>query len=266
MLTGNNHAFVVCAYKENPFLENTLESLEQQTIKSQIIISTSTPNEHICQIARKHNIPITVNKNPSTAGADWNHGYDEVDADLVTLAHQDDYYDADYLENILAAANQYDQRDLSLLFTDYYEIRNGERVDGNALLKIKEKMNAPLKSPRFNGSKLVKRRILGLGDSICCPSVTYAKCNIGRSIFDTKYINSCDYKTFVNLASAQGRFVYIPKRLMGHRIYEESATTLNLADNIRKKEDEEILATLWPKPIAKFINSLYSISEKSNEL
>jgi hypothetical protein len=41
--------------------------------------------------------------------------------------------------------------------------------------------------------------------------------------------------------------VYIPEILMGHRISEDSATTRNLANNIRQKEDLEIFEEFWPK-------------------
>ena len=89
---------------------------------------------------------------------------------------------------------------------------------------------------------------------------------MGESIFDTTYKNSCDYKTWVDLAEKTGGFVYIPKRLLLHRIYAESATTLNLSENIRKKEDLEILSILWPKQIATVINNVYALSEKSNKI
>lgn len=266
MFSADDHAFVVCAYKENPFLEDTVISLLDQTVLGKVIISTSTPNALIKSIGAKYGVPIVINPYPHLAGDDWNYGYDAVDVALVTLAHQDDYYERTYLEEILKAANQYNPEELSLLFTDYYEVREGESIANNKLLAIKRVMNAPFKHKITNGSKFTKKRILGFGDSICCPSVTYAKCNLGLSIFDTTYKNSCDYKTFVDLASKKGRFIYIPKKLMGHRIYEESATSLNLAEDIRKREDEEILSSLWPKPIAHLINKVYAQSEKSNEL
>ena len=46
----NNHTFVVCAYKESPYLGECIESLLQQTKKSRILISTSTPNASIQEI------------------------------------------------------------------------------------------------------------------------------------------------------------------------------------------------------------------------
>ena len=92
------------------------------------------------------------------------------------------------------------------------------------------------------------------------------KQNLGASPFDTTYKNSCDYKTWVDFARMDGRFVYVPEMLVGHRIYAESATSLNLGEDIRKGEDLEILSSLWPRPIAKLVNKVYALSEKSNAL
>lgn len=266
MFNAKDHTFVVCAYKENPFLEDTVCALTKQSVLGDILISTSTPNDHIQSVADKFDVPVVVNPNPHLAGDDWNYGYDRAQTPLVTMAHQDDIYEPKYLETILEAANGYDPENLSILFTDYYEMREGKNVDKNVLLNIKRVMNAPLKSKKFNSSIFVKKRILAFGDSICCPAVTFNKGFLGNSIFDTTYKNSCDYKTLVDLACKPGNFVYIPEILVGHRIYAESATSLNLAENIRKKEDAEILETLWPRPIARLVNSVYALSEKSNEL
>lgn len=262
----SDHTFVICAYKENPFLEETILSLKNQSKLGSIIMSTSTPNEHIKGLAEKHDISLTVNPSPLLAGDDWNWGYNQASTPLVTMAHQDDIYDANFLGETLRAINESDPEKTSLAFTDYYEIRGDDIVRDNSLLKIKRVMNAPFKGKHLGASRLVKRRIMGLGCSICCPSATFNKDMLGASIFDTTYINSCDYKTWVDLASRDGRFLYIPEQLIGHRIYAESATSKNLSENIRIKEDEEILSTLWPKPIAKLINSAYALSENSNEL
>ena len=57
----NNHTFVVCAYKESPYLAECIESLLQQTKKSRILISTSTPNDSIQEIAKRYELPVVVN-------------------------------------------------------------------------------------------------------------------------------------------------------------------------------------------------------------
>lgn len=266
MFTADDHTFVVCAYKENPFIGATIESLQNQTQKSKIILSTSTPNSYLKQICEYYSIQMVVNSNPQGAGSDWNYGFDAAETSLVTMAHQDDLYRQEFLANMLSAINQYPAKEVQLAFSDYYELRNGEEVDRNLILRVKRLMNAGFSNRLLNGRVWFKRRVLAFGDSICCPAVTLVKDTIGSSPFDTKYINSCDYKTWVDLASIRGRFVYVPKKLVGHRIYQESATSKNLGENIRKGEDLEILSSLWPRPVAACVNRVYAISEKSNNL
>lgn len=264
MYTAKDHTFVICAYKENPYLEKTVRSLKRQTIRSRIILSTSTPNRHIEEICKRHSIEWFVNPDPHLAGDDWNYGYAKAESPLITLVHQDDLYEPEFLEETLKAINQSPRDDVIIAFTDYYELKLGRKEIGNLLLRIKRIMNYPLSFACFQKNRFIRRRILAMGCPICCPAVTYVKKNAGQQIFDTMYKNSCDYKTWVDLSAKEGRFVYIRKPLLGHRIYAESATTLNLSENIRKKEDYEILCLLWPAPIARVINFLYAKSEKSN--
>lgn len=260
-----DHAFVVCAYKENPYIGDTIESLIAQTVSSKIVLSTSTPNDYLHGICKCYGIPMMVNPHPHRAGDDWNYGYDHVDARLVTLAHQDDCYDRRYVERVLDTLDRYSDDEVSIVYTDYFEMRDVGNVSSNTLLRVKRAMNAPFRLDVLNGSRLVKRRVLAFGCPICCPAVTFVKSNVGQSPFDTHYINSCDYKTWVDLAGRSGRFVYIPEQLVGHRIYAGSATSKNLGENIRKGEDEEILSSLWPQPVARLVNRVYAMSEKSNE-
>ena len=56
-----NHTYVICAYKEEPFLEDCVKSLLNQTVKSEVIISTSTPNDHIKKIADKYKVKLCIN-------------------------------------------------------------------------------------------------------------------------------------------------------------------------------------------------------------
>lgn len=264
MYTSQDHTFVICAYKENPHIEDTIKSLQNQTVKSHIILSTSTPNEFLENICKKYEISMYVNPERKGAGADWNYGYMQAKTELITVAHQDDFYEPDYTEEILKYANLRD--DTLIIFSDYYEFRIEEKVTSNKIMRIKRIMNAPLTRKMFYGSKFMRRLGLSLGDAICCPAVTYVKKNVGDNPFDTKYINSCDYKTLVDIAKKKGAFICIPKQLVAHRIYPESATSLNLSENIRQKEDFEIFCEFWPKPIARLINRVYATSEKSNEI
>ena len=105
----SDHTFAVCAYKENPYLASTVESLLAQDARCPIIISTSTPNDHISAVARRFEVPVVVNPDPRGAASDWNYGYDAAETPLVTIAHQDDYYEPNYLSTMLAAVNDYEE-------------------------------------------------------------------------------------------------------------------------------------------------------------
>lgn len=264
MYTEKDHTFVICAYKENRNLINLINSLNKQELKSKIIITTSTPNKFITEISGRYNIPLIINQKRISIAEDWNFGYNRAESKLITIAHQDDYYEVDYLKKVLLYMNKF--RDAIIAFTDYYEIRSGKRCNRNLLLMIKRLMNLPFYIPFLQKNKLVRKLILSVGDPINCPSVTFNREKVGSSPFDTKYKNSCDYMTWVKLSNLTGRFLYIPVKLMGHRIYEGSETTKSIECSIRKKEDLEIRELLMPKCIAKFINSIYAISEKSNKI
>lgn len=259
-----DHTFVVCAYKDNPYLGETIDHLMSQSVRSTVLVSTSTPSDYIRDVCAKRGVSLTVNPHPHFAGDDWNHGYSQAGTRLVTIAHQDDVYDPTFLESVLAAYNRHPAGSVQISFTDYREIRREGDVRSNAMLRIKRVMNTPFRCGALSGLGFIKKLVLGFGCPICCPSVTLNKELLGPAPFDTTLRDSCDYMTWVNLAFKQGRFVYIPRILMGHRIYEESATSRNLADNIRTGETAQIMERIWPRPIARLINRAYSKSEDLN--
>lgn len=263
MFRNTDHTFVIPAYNESKYLEDCIISLLNQTIKSNILINTSTPNDHINNLAKKYNIEVVINQNPGMAN-DWNNGYNHANTKLVTIAHQDDIYEPNYLEEVLNYANIVDSP--IIVFTDYYEIRNNEKISNNINLNIKRIMNIPYKNTKNSSKIKLRQRILSFGNSISCPTVTLCKDKCGESPFDTDFKCSADYKTWSRLSKIDGDFVYVPKLLMGHRIYAESTTTKSLENNIRQKEDASIMEEYWPKPIAKLIYKVYSLSEKNNSI
>lgn len=61
-----------------------------------------------------------------------------------------------------------------------------------------------------------------------------------------------------------GKFTFIKKPLMGHRVHEDSTTTEIINGRIRTKEDLIMFQKFWPNFIAKFINKFYVKAEDSN--
>jgi len=259
-----NHTFTVCAYGESTFLRECIESLLRQTTPSMVKLSTSTPNKHIKALSEEYNLQLCINPEQKGIASDWNFAYAQADTPLVTLAHQDDIYEPGYLSHILEHSAGAEKP--LIAFTDYYEIRNGSRVNNNLLLRIKRAMNFPLRLRCAGSSVFLRRRILSFGNPICCPSVTFFKENLPAPLFDVYYKNSCDYLAWAEISKLKGCFVYCPAKLMGHRIYGESATSENIKTNTRSTEDREILASFWPEPIAAAIFTLYKLGQRSNRV
>lgn len=257
-----NHTFIITAYKESKYIEECINSLLNQTIKSNIIMSTSTPNEYIKSLSKKYNIPLYINNRENGIGQDWNYGISQVSTDYVTIAHQDDIYKPEYLEEIVKKIEK--GKDFVIAFTDYREIKNGEEIPLTKNLKIKKILLFPLRI--FKKSKFIKRRTLALGSPICCPSVTVNKKKTGENPYKTELKCDLDWDTWDKMARIKGRFLYIPKELMCHRIHEESETSNLIQNNIRLEEDLLMLKKYWPNPMAKFIMKFYKKAINTNKL
>lgn len=264
MVKENNlHAFVVLAFGKSNFLEDCIKSVTNQTSPSEVIIATTTPNDHITNLAKRYNLKV-VKGTHTNIGGDFDFAFNSSDSPLVTIAHQDDIYDKNYSSEIIKAYQKHPKS--SIIFTDYYEIRGGKKVYSNTLLKIKRLLLLPLSIKKSASSKWRKRLILRFGNSICCPAVTFVKANCGNKIFASKFECNVDWHAWETLSRKKGLFTYIKEPLMGHRISAESTTSEIIKNGIRTKEDYEIFKRFWPKPVAKVLTKFYQKSEKSNSL
>ena len=262
-MRAEDHTFAICAYGESRYLEQCIDSLLKQSIKSRIVLFTSTENEHVAGLAKKYNLPLVINEECDGIAADWNFAYEHADTRLVTLAHQDDIYYPDFLEQTLKHIDLYDRP--MIAFTGYCEMQ-GERIinDKDFInLRIKRMLLSPLRIKGVRNFKWLRRRVISFGNPICCPSVTYIKDNLPEKIFDEGLNTNLDWAAWEKLSRIDGQFVYIPKALMAHRIYADSATGELIRSGTRKKEDLKMLSKFWPAPVARTLNRLYSNSQKS---
>lgn len=259
-----SHTFAICAYKESEYLEECIHSLINQTVKCNIILATSTPNDYIKGLCEKYNIPMYINTGEPGITQDWNFAYSQTNTDYVTIAHQDDIYEKEYVRYLDKYVSSIS--DTIIFFTDYFEIRNSEKVYDNSLLKIKRIMLCPLRLKIFWRNRFVRRRILSLGSPICCPSVTFATNRCPGNVFRHGFRAAEDWEAWERLSRKKGAFVYCRKPLTGHRIHEDSETSKIIGDSARQKENYVMFRKFWPAFIAKPLNRLYSKSEKSNDL
>lgn len=259
ILQFNNHTFVICAYKESRYLEECIKSLLKQTVKSHIIISTSTPNSYIQNLADKYELSVETHQGGGI-GVDWNAGLKAAYTKYVTLAHQDDLYSPNYLKTCLELLES-DANSL-IAFTDYLEIKNDTIIARTKNLKIKRLALIPIKL--FPKSKFMRNRSLSLGDSICCPAVTFNMEKLEGFQFDTRFTVSLDWEAWYRIGKIDGSFLYFDKPLMYHRIHGESETTNAIQNNKRTFEDKEMFGKFWPDFIVKILMKFYIKSQETN--
>lgn len=252
---SKNHTFSVCAYKESAYLEECVSSLINQTVKSNIIICTSTPNDYIYSIAKKYDISVYERKGVSDIQDDWNFAYNSANTDYVTIAHQDDVYDNKYVEELISKMSMFG--DTTIGITDYLPIKNGNIGSRDLNSKIKHLLRIPIKFQCLANKRFFKKIILSLGNSICCPSVTYNKKILGESIFTSKFKFCLDWDTFLKIALKDGRFVYIDKPLTNYRVHDGATSKEFIVDNRRVQEDTEMFLKFWPKCITKLLMKFY---------
>lgn len=262
---NKKHIFVVCAYKKSEYLEECIKSLLNQSIKSEIIVVTSTPNELISGLCEKYDLKLYINEGEGGIAQDWNFGISKCKGyPYVTIAHQDDTYEPEYAKKILEAIAK--KKNPIIAFSNYGEIRNGVKVNDSKLTSVKRKLLWPMKDGRFSSSVFIRRRILGMGNAICCPAVTYCMDKLEEPIFNVGLKSNLDWETWEALSREKGDFIYISDILMHHRIHEESTTSALINENKRSGEDYAVFVKFWPKFIAKILTRIYSSGEKYNNL
>lgn len=257
-----NHTFVIPAYKDSPYIEECIISLTTQKIKSQIIIVTSTPSEYIQKIAQKYSIDVIVNHNANKGIAeDWNFALSQPNTPLVTIAHQDDIYECEYLEKVLQLLKH---KKTLLVFTDYYEWVDGKARQRSLNLSIKKILLFPFLFKSSINNQFFKRLPLLFGNPICCPSVTYNRDELHGFTFSTKYNYNVDWCAWLELSRKDGAFGFINKKLMKHRLHRDSETSIQIKSNSRKQEEQKILEMIWGKYIGGFISYIYLWGHKDN--
>ena len=261
---AHDHTFVLCAYGESPYLADCLSSLVNQQQASDIIVSTSTPNTYIDQTASRFNVPVVINDGKPSISHDWNCAIGHAQTPLVTIAHQDDVYSPNYTLEMLRSVNH--SCDPLIFFSNYGELRNGEFVDENSILKVKRVLLNKFARLGYSASTRDKRHILKFGSAICCPSVTYNLDTLKTPLFSSSMKCDLDWEAWERFSRLKGSFVYSPEILMHHRIHEGSETTALIEDDTRSNEDLEMLHKVWPHVVAMILFRFYSLSQSSNSL
>lgn len=257
---GKDVTIVICAYKECPYLEECIKAILSQTIRPNILISTSTPNAHIEALASQYHIKVCINKNGGQI-KDYNFAMKQCKTALGMLAHQDDLLDAHYVEKCLYEINRAKRPIIAC--TNYLEMHNNI-IDPkpSVMIRIKRILILPIQSHLLRGTVFGKRLSMRLGDPITHPSVMCVMKEMPKVRFREEYKASMDWDLWERLSRQTGDFVYVKDVLLYHRMNSENQTVKLLnTSNIRYNDEYSILCRFWPKIIAKLLMVFYSKSK-----
>ena len=256
------HTYAICAYGDSRYLETCIRSLKRQTVGSGIIMCTSTPSDYIKGLAEVYDIPLFVREGKSDIRADWNFAYDSAATKYVTIAHQDDVYHREYTRAMLKAFSRHENA--QCFFTGYRPFKEGHiSIDANCV--IRAALRFSMRFDVFAANTFAKKAILSLGNSICCPTVTYNKEILGKHLFTSKYKYNIDWDTMYKLARQKGSFLYDHRALVAYRIHD-GATSKEYIDNSgRYAEDLAMFERFWGKGIAKLIMKAYVLAYRTYE-
>lgn len=255
-----DHTFVVCAYKDSPFLEECVKSVVNQSVKTNVIVCTPTPSDFIDNICTKYDLPLFINpKTDADIQSSWNFALLSASTKYVTICHQDDCYDPRYYETI----RNYFSDNVLFLHTNYKNIftdeNNNSVVRTSKNVIFKRIIHFFFANKWQQNSVFFKRRDLSFGNSICCPTCTYNKSNLEYPLFVSKFRHAIDWDLYIKLASVPGRIVYVRKPLLYKRIHINSQTTDDVRSGVRKREDIENYSKLWPAFISKLLQAILSL-------
>jgi glycosyltransferase involved in cell wall biosynthesis len=243
-VNNTEHTFVILAYKESVYLEDCIKSVLNQTVYSNVIIATSTPNQFIDAAAAKYNLPVKVNSNGGSIGRDWNFGLACAETPYVTLAHQDDTYMPRFAELCLAAVTSNKSSHPLIAFTRSVTYRGNKPLSISYKNMLRWLLIFPFHFRRCIASENTKRFILLFSNSISCPGVFYVKQNLSGFTFDENQKYTLDWKAWFEMSQMQGAFIYIPTVLHTHREHEESATSSIQIEALRH-EELNLLTAIW---------------------
>ena len=258
---AEDFTIVICAYKECEYLEDCIKAVVGQTVKPEVKISTSTPNDHIQALADKYGIEVFVNTDGGHV-KDYNFAMKLIKTPLGMLAHQDDLLHPQFVENNLRELNKATHPILA--FSNYLEIHN-DIIDErpSAMIRIKRLLTWPARIKGFSRTVFSKRLLQCIGNPITHPTVVCVMKEFPEICFDERFAASMDWDLWERLSHKKGEFVYAKDVLLYHRMNKANTTAVLLENsNIRYTEELEILRRFWPGFIAKFIMLFYSKSAK----
>jgi glycosyltransferase involved in cell wall biosynthesis len=227
-------------YNGERFLERTLRSLLEQSVPPDEIIclDDGSTDRSASIVTGFESSSVRFIRNPQRLGlaGNWNRALELAENfDFLTIAHQDDIYERNYLEKVTGALSTHPSAFIA--HTKATVIDETDRVVTLSATRYKDKF--------WSGEPLVARsvdeelRLLIRGDYIFCPSVTFRTSTLESiGTFDERFEFVPDWDFWLRGLLEGFSIVGVNERLIRYRSHPQSAT--KLAEKTLRRYREEI--------------------------
>jgi hypothetical protein len=259
-----DHTFAIPVYRAAPNLAALVESLRGQVgDRSEILLASSTPSAELGAFAKHHALPLHINPQHFDIAGDWNFALAVAQTKWVTLAHQDDLFGPSYVGRLCSALRRHPGA--LMAFCDYSE----HTPLGTRPININLRIKRLLRERAFGAREFItdprdKVRLLSLGNPVCCPSVMFDRSALADFSFPAGFQTNLDWMAWLELARRPGGFVYVREHLVSKGVHADSETTAAIANRAREREDRALFDTLWPRPLAAVLATLYRLGYRAN--
>jgi glycosyltransferase involved in cell wall biosynthesis len=232
---------VPCCREPEALLRAALDSLVRQTVTDwRAILIDDAPHDGGYQriVASYADPRLSYCRNPGAHGIApaWNFGVGRVDTEFFSFLHADDELEPDYLETMLALAN--DRPDASL-YACGATVIDGR---GRAYLPLGDAVKR-LIAPRgavsvLEGAPALTRLLVG--NFLFCPTFLYRTAKVGTRLFDGRYRFVLDLAYSSGVLLDGGRIVLTKHAAYRYRRLAASGTQQYTASGSRFDEELQI--------------------------
>jgi len=213
---------LMSVYNKGKFLRNAIDSILGQSFSDfEFIIKDNCSTDDsvaIIESYHDHRIIFTRNTRNLGPGGSLNNCIGEARGEYITIAHGDDIWDIDFLAVNIAYLEQHPSASLA----------------HSLMSRIDEQDNA---TPAQLHSNVGEYRIDRYEDVlqrlfkscyILTPTVFVKRASM--KYYENRYIYTCDWSLYLNLAVARENFIFINRPLIQYRVSSSSETAIGMRD------------------------------------
>lgn len=130
---------------------------------------------------------------------------------------------------------------------------------------VKKILRLPLRFHFLADRTWIKRSSVWFGNSICCPSCTYNKEQIGDVCSIRSMIFGAGLGQPLRAGGKKGRFICSEKPLIAYRVHAAATTKACIEDNRRPADEMAMFRKRWPDWMVKILMHFYRKAYKEYE-